>query len=223
MLKLMRSSKFFTVFLLGAISIMITVVFVFWGIGPQQSTSDVVVAQIDNMRITSAEYDRSYQLAYRRARETYKDEEMIKNLNLRTRVLDDLIGRRVLRIAAENAGLIVTEDELRKAIMREPAFQKDGVFNKEVYTRRLRLNRMTPSIFENELKNDILINKIHRLIGETAELTDEDAKVLELIKGSNAQLVNTFLSSKMELAVAAYVEGLKRQMDISINKDYISY
>jgi peptidyl-prolyl cis-trans isomerase D len=219
----MRSSKFFTVFLLGAISVMITIVFVFWGIGPQQSSSDVIVAKVNNMRITAAEYDRSYQLAYRRARETFKDEEQIKNLNLRTAVLNELIGRRVLKITAENAGLVVTEEELRKAIMSEPAFQRDGVFNKEVYTRRLKLNRMTASIFENQLRNDMLVNKIHRLIGETAELSDEDAKFLESIEGSNAQLINAFLSSKREQAVAVYVEGLKRQMDISINEDYISY
>jgi peptidyl-prolyl cis-trans isomerase D len=202
---------------------MITVVFIFWGIGPQQGTSDTVVAQVNNMRISSAEYDRSYQLAYRRAQETYKDEEEIKNLNLRGRVLDELIERRVLIIAAENAGMKITEDELRNAIMNEPAFQRDRVFDRNVYTRRLKLNRMTPSVFENQLRNDMLVNKIYRMIGETAELSDEDAKLLESIQENNDQLADAILASKKQMAVRAYVEGLKRDMDISVNKNYITY
>jgi peptidyl-prolyl cis-trans isomerase D len=222
MLKIMRSSKFFTVFLLGAISIMITIVFIFWGIGPQQSPSDVEVARVNKSRITYPEYDRAYQIAYRRARETYKDEEEIAKLNLRNRVLDEIIDRRVLLFAAEQAGIRVTKDELRDAIMSEPAFQQNGVFNRDIYTRRLKLNRMTPSGFESELMTDLLLNKIIRLIGETAELTPQETAILESLKeGDKDQIANAFLSAKKDMAVKAYVEGMKRQMDISINKNFI--
>lgn len=223
MLKIMRTHKFFTMFVLGAITIMITIAFVFYGIGPQQNPSDVVIAQVNKKRITLAEYERAYDMAYRRVREIYQNEEEIRKLNLRNRVLGELIDNRALMAAAENAGITVTEDELQRAIMNEPAFQREGVFDKGVYTRRLRLIRTTPRVFENELKNDLLLNKMRRLIGETAELTVDETTTLDLMKGGNkSQLTEIFLSAKKELAVKAYVEGLKRRMKITINKKFIS-
>ncbi|NOZ68337.1 MAG: hypothetical protein GXP46_03640 [Deferribacteres bacterium] len=52
MLKIMRSHKFFTVFLLSAITIMISIAFIFWGIGPKDNPSVTFVAQINGERIT---------------------------------------------------------------------------------------------------------------------------------------------------------------------------
>ncbi len=225
MLKLMRSHKFFSVFFLGFITIAITIVFVFWGIGPQQNPTEVVIAQVNRDRITLSEYERAYEMAYRRAREVYQDAEQIEELNLRKTVLDDLIDNRVLVSAAESAGLKVTDDELQETILNQPAFQRNGVFDREVYERRLKLNRTTPSQFEREIKYELLINKIRRLIGETAELSVDDIGMLQSLQDEgdvNRQLENALLSSKKQLAIKAYIEGLKRQMKIEINRKFIS-
>ena len=221
MLKVMRSHKFFTVFLLGLITIVITVAFVFYGIGPQQNPSGTIIARVNKQRITLAEYDRVYTNAYRRARETYKNEDEIKALNLQKKVLQELIDNIVLIEAAQKAEMTVTDKELKDKIMNEPGFQVNGVFSKEVYERRLKLNRITPAIFENSMKNDLLLNKIRRLIAETAELTADETQILESLKENKARLSEIFLLSKKELAIKAYVETLKRQMTITVNKDFI--
>ncbi|MCK5506696.1 MAG: SurA N-terminal domain-containing protein, partial [Thermodesulfovibrionia bacterium] len=139
MLKVMRSHKFFTVFLLGLITIVITVAFVFYGIGPQQNPSGTIIARVNKQRITLAEYDRVYTNAYRRAWETYKNEDEIKALNLQKKVLQELIDNIVLIEAAQKAEMTVTDKELKDKIMNEPGFQVNGVFSKEVYERRLKL------------------------------------------------------------------------------------
>lgn len=223
MLKIMRGHKFFTVFILGAITIVIIIVFIFWGIGPQQNPSSVVVAKIDNKRITLAEYEQAYQLTYRRAREIYQDEEEIKKLNLKERVLDELIDNIILMSTAKSAGIKVTNEELQETIINEPAFQKDGVFDKEIYTRRLRLNRLTPQMYETALRDDLLLDKMRRLIGEGASLTAEETKILDSMPGDKAQLTGAFLFAKRGLTIKAYVEGLKRQKRITVNKEFISY
>jgi peptidyl-prolyl cis-trans isomerase D len=202
---------------------MITIVFVFWGIGPQQNTADVIIAEVEGTRITYPEYDRAYQIAYRRARDTYKEEEQIEKLNLRVTVLDELIDNRALMLTAERGGIQVSEEEVRKAIMSEPAFQKDGEFDKEVYERRLKLNRMTPSMFESQLRHDLVLNKMRRLIGETAELGAEEMSILASVQDNENQFRNAFLSAKRNLAVKAYVEGLKRRMEITVNDKFITY
>ncbi len=221
MLKVMRSHKFFTVFLLGLITIVITIAFVFYGIGPQQNPSGTIIARVNKQRITLAEYDRVYTNAYRRAWETYKNEDEIKALNLQKKVLQELIDNIVLIEAAQKAEMTVTDKELKDKIMNEPGFQVNGVFSKEVYERRLKLNRITPAIFENSMKNDLLLNKIRRLIAETAELTADETQILESLKENKARLSEIFLLSKKELAIKAYVETLKRQMTITVNKDFI--
>lgn len=218
MLKIMRSHKFFTVFLLSAVTIMIIITFVFWGIGPLENPSNMVVAHIGKEKITQKEYWKSYYIAEDYYRRIYKDEEEIKKLNLKEMVLNDLIDRKVLMIAADMSGVKVTQEELKKAIMSNPLFQKNGVFQRDVYMRALKLMRMTPREYENALMDELLIDKMSRVIGETTELTTDERKILDSIKEGREQLAQAFLSAKQELAIKAYIEGVKRQMKIKINE-----
>jgi hypothetical protein len=222
MLKIMRSNKFFSVFLLTAITIMLTVAFIFWGIGPKDNPQAQFVAEINGDRIMLDEYYRAYDNEYRRLKDQYSDEE-IKKMNVPDRVINSLVSRRVLLIAAERAGITVSEKELQNAIVNEPAFQRNGVFDVNVYERRLKLNRLSPQLYESVLARDMIIAKMSRLIGETAELSQDEAKMLDTVKGGNkAQLTQIFLSSKSNQVINAYIQSLKRQLDITIRRDLVS-
>lgn len=222
MLKIMRSNKFFSVFLLTAITIMLTVAFIFWGIGPKDNPQAQFVAEINGDRIMLDEYYRAYDNEYRRLKDQYSDEE-IEKMNVPDRVINSLVSRRVLLIAAERAGITVSEKELQNAIVNEPAFQRDGVFDVNVYERRLKLNRLSPQTYENVLTRDMIITKMSRLIGETAELSQDEAKMLDTVKGGNkAQLTQIFLSSKSNQVINAYIQSIKRQLDITIRRDLVS-
>ena len=222
MLEIMRSHKFFTVFLLSAVTIMIIVTFVFWGIGPKDTPSDEIVARIEKEKITQEEYWRVYENADRYYRETYKTEEEMKKLNLKDKVLNDLVEDRVLMIAAERNKIKVTDDELKEAIKSNPLFQKNGVFDGDVYLRALSINRMTPQMYENSIRQEIVLNKMHQLIAEIAELNAQEIKILDLIQDANNPIAGALISAKRQLVIKAYVEGLKRQMKIKINRKIIS-
>jgi hypothetical protein len=222
MLKIMRSNKFFSVFLLTAITIMLTVAFIFWGIGPKDNPQAQFVAEINGDRIMLDEYYRAYDNEYRRLKDQYSDEE-IEKMNIPDRVINSLVSRRVLLIAAERAGITVSEKELQNAIVNEPAFQRNGVFDVNVYERRLKLNRLSPQTYESVLTRDMIITKMSRLIGETAELSQDEAKMLDTVKGGNkAQLTQIFLASKSNQVINAYIQSLKRQLDITIRRDLVS-
>ena len=217
----MRGNKFFSVFLLSAITIMISVAFIFWGIGPQDNAAVQFVAQIEDDNILLEEYYRAYDSEYNRLRDQYTDDE-IEKMNIPDRVINALIDRRVILIAAENAGITVTEKELQDAIMRAPYFQRDGVFDVNVYERSLKINRISPTNFENSMRSDLISAKMTALIGETVELSSEETKILDSIQGDNKdQLTQIFLSSKSQQTVNAYIESLKRQLDIVLNRDLI--
>jgi len=221
MLKIMQSHKFFSVFLLSAITIMISVAFVFWGIGPKDNPQVQFVAEVEGDRIMLDEYYRAYDNEYRRLKNQYSDEE-IEKMSMPDRIIDSLIGRRVLLIAADRAGITVSEKELQDVIVNNPAFQRDGVFDVNVYERRLKLNRLSPQIYESALTSDLTIAKISKLIGETAELSSEEAKMFDSVQGGNkAQLMQIFLSSKTNQVITAYIESIKRQLDISIRRELV--
>jgi len=249
----MRSHKFFTVFLLGLITVAITIVFIFWGIGPQKTLSSAVVAEIEGERITRSEFDDVYYESYRRARESYSEEELEK-LDLRKIILGELIDKKVLVIAARDAGVNVTEDEVQdewRRVIMGGLFREEGVFNEEIYKRWLKRNHMTHTQFKSNIMNRLRLYKISRLIGETVELTENEKKLIDLITASNPQLFEAVLLGetvgltendrklldlitesnprlfeavlqKRGLAIKAYVEGLKRKMKITINKERIS-
>jgi peptidyl-prolyl cis-trans isomerase D len=200
---------------------MISVAFIFWGIGPKDNAAVQYVAQIEDDNILLDEYYRAYDNEYNRLRDQYTDDE-IEKMNIPDRVINALIDRRVILIAAENAGITVTEKELQDAIMRAPYFQRDGVFDVNVYERSLKINRISPQNFENSMRNDLISAKMTALIGETVELSSEETKILDSIQGDNKdQLTQIFLSSKSQQTVKAYIESLKRQLDIVLNRDLI--
>lgn len=223
MLKMLSTSKFFSVFVLGAITLMITVAFVFWGIGPKDNTSIVYAATVEDVNIPMDEFWRVYDNKYKKVSEQYSDPEEIKKLNLEQMVLESLIDRTVLLIAAQNAGLTITDRELQQAIIDTPYFQKDGVFDQNIYLRALKLNRTTPQAYESSLKRDLLIFKMSRLIGETAELSPYELKMLDSMEGDNKkQLAEIFRSSKSSQTIKAYIDSIKREMEININPELIA-
>lgn len=223
MLKIFSSNKLASYIILVAITVIIIATFVFWGIGPKDKPQEAVVAQINNEKIYIEEFWRTYDNEYKRLSETGAKKEDIEQLKLKDRVLELLVDRAVLLIAAKKEEIAVTENELQDAIINTAYFQRNGVFDREVYTRALRLNRMTPQSFENMLREDLIINKMTRLVGETAELSPEDVKMLDSLGGENQeQLLEVFRSNKANLALKAYVEGFKRQLDIKVNRDIIS-
>lgn len=220
----MRHSKFFTVFLLSAITIMISVAFIFWGIGPKDNPTVQYVAEIDDEKITLEQFWQAYDIEYKKLKEQYPNPEDMEKLNLEERVLGSLVDRTVLLIAARQAGIQVTENELQEAIMSAPVFQRNGVFDENIYQRYLqRLKRQSPQSFEYELRNDMMRNKMGRLIGEAAELTSEELKIIDSIKGGNRdQLTDIFLQTKSNQTIKAYIEGIKKQLDITVNRELIS-
>ena len=61
------------------------------------------------------------------------------------------------------------------------------------------------------------------LIGETAEITADEKKIIDSMNAENRdQLRQMFRSSKSNQAIQAYIESIKRKLDIQINRDIIS-
>jgi SurA-like N-terminal domain len=224
MLQAMRKhAKYFYV-----LFVIVIITFVFWGVGSVDKTGGVeIMAEVGPYKITAQDYWKTYDGVYRFYKEIYKDkfdEELQKKMNLKENVLDSMVSDKVLLIAAKKVGITVSNDELQDSISTEPAFMKDGVFNRDVYLNRLKLNRITPEVFENLKRQELTLEKMKRFIELSADTTDIDMN-LQKISGNTQtadMIKQAMLGDKKGKAVQAYVEGMKKNIKITINKRLIS-
>jgi hypothetical protein len=224
MLKVMRkhAKYFYVLFFIVILS------FLFWGIGTVDKTGKgEIVAEIGKHKITVQDYWRSYENVDRFYREIYKDkfdEAMEKKLNLKEKVLDSMIQEQVLLIAAKEEGMSISDGELQDAITHEPAFLRNGVFDKDVYQNRLRLMRITVEEYEHSKRQELLLNKMRHLIELSVDVPDENTNLQKLSGDEKSinMLREAMLSEKQEKAVSSYVDGLKKSMKIKVDTKLIS-
>jgi hypothetical protein len=224
MLQVMRkhAKYFYVLFFIVILS------FIFWGVGTVDKTGKGdIIAEVGKYKITTDDYWHTYKRVYDFYREIYKDkfdEEMEKKMNLKENVLDSMINERVLLIAAKEADISISDEELQESITHEPAFLRNGVFDNDVYLNRLRLNMITPEAYESSKRQELTLKKMRRLIELSVDATDINSN-LKQVSGDNQlvkMLSEQMLNDRKEKAVKSYIEGLKKQIKIKINKQLIA-
>ena len=156
----------------------IVVVFVFWGVGSYRAQRGNRIAVVNDAPIVLEEFRGVYdQLleAYRRQFGGALDEKLIQGLNLKRQALDQLINRQLLFQEATRLKFRVTNEELLRAIEQVPAFQRNGRFHPQIYQRVLTRNRMTPEIYEENKKNELLIDKLQSFILGSIKVSEAEA------------------------------------------------
>jgi len=199
--------------------------FIFWGVGTTDKSSSPSVAEIGKEKITSEEYWRAYDQMRERLRETYKDqfnEEMEKKLKLKEAVLSSLIAERVLEVAASDLGMTVTDQELQDVITHEPAFMRNGVFNRDIYFRALQLQRQTPEMFESSLRQQLLSDRMRQLIWSSAGINPLDLRNISGDEKAVNEKLQAIVTGSRNEALASYVNGVRQRMNVKINTDLIS-
>jgi len=155
----------------------IIVVFVFYFGSMQGSRQTETIAKIDGFQIARAEYIKEYQDLMDFYRQRYGNsisDDLLKTLNLKQRAYDSLIERMILLAKADELGLEVSDKEVTEKIISYPAFKRDGVFDPSLYERVLAFQKINPEEFEDTQRRFLTINKLERLIKESAKVSDEE-------------------------------------------------
>jgi len=222
MLKMMRhhAKYFYVLFFIVILS------FLFWGVGTVDKTSSGgVVAEVGKYKISQEEYYRAYDNAFKFYKDLYKekfDEEMQKKLKLKDTVFDSLIGNRVLLFAAAENGIKVSDEELNDAIIKEPAFMKNGVFDNQIYQNTLRLSRITPEAYESMKRQELTIARMTRLIELSVNPSVIDLGNVPADDQAVRALKDAMLNDAKDKAVKAYINGCKKSLKIKEHRQLIS-
>jgi hypothetical protein len=147
---------------------------------------------------------------------------MQKKLDLKNTVLDSLINNRVLLLAAAESGIKVSDEELNDAIISEPAFMKDGVFDNQVYQNTLRLSRITPETYEAMKRDELALTRMSRLIGLSAHPPAVDMANMSADDQTMKALKDAMMNDAKEKAVKSYVEGYKKSLKIKEYRQLVS-
>jgi peptidyl-prolyl cis-trans isomerase D len=162
-------------FILGAIAL----VFVFWGVGNFRSQRTDTAADINGEKISIEAYQSAYTDAIEHYKQMFKGkipEGLLEKLNVKQQAMDGLIQQTLVRQAADKMGIRISNEELQKIIAGIPAFQHEGAFNKTLYERALRGQRMTPASFENKLRDELLTERMVGLLSAGLMIPNDEAK-----------------------------------------------
>ncbi len=185
MLSLMRkhAGSWLIKVVLGAI----VVVFVLWGVGSWTSQRSGRVATVNGDTITVDEYRMTYKRLIEQVRQSFgnnANEELIRSLQLEQKALDQLVDNILMRQAASDLGLQVSDEDLSQSIRSISAFQVAGAFDPRRYQIILSNNNLTPESFENSQRDALLAQKLNTFITASVKVSDPEA--LEWYKWNNA-------------------------------------
>lgn len=164
--------------MIKAILGIIVIVFVFWGVGSFSSKRANRVAMVNGEVIDIREYQEAYNKLVEQVKAKLGsnfNEEIMKALNIKKRALDNVILKRLLIQEAKKMKFSVADDELKQVIGSIEAFQRDGAFNKKEYERALSRNHMVPDVFEESVRESILIERLMSFITGNVKVTENEA------------------------------------------------
>lgn len=176
MLSLMR--KHATSWLIKIILGAIVVVFVLWGVGSWTSQRSGRVATVNGETITIEEYRVTYKRLIEQVRQSFGNnlnDELIKTLQLDKQALNQLIDKLLMRQAASDLDIRVSDEELSQSIRSIGAFQTAGVFDPRRYQGVLDRNDWTPEAFEIRQRDALLTEKLTNLIVGNVKVSDQEA------------------------------------------------
>lgn len=139
-----------------------------------------VVAQVGDYGITVSQFRQMYLLQlenYRRQSSGEVSEEVLRSLGIDRQILQGMIARYAAVAEAERLGLTVSDAEVRHRIVNLPGFQVDGQFIGEArYRQTLQLQRppMTPSQFEEEVRRDIMFERLEAAVTGWIAVSDDE-------------------------------------------------
>ena len=171
-----RKRNWIIILFLGAIIVSFAL---FVGSGKLRDPGASEVAEINGEIISQREFAMQYQRAIERYRQMLKGsltEEMIKGLNIKGNLIEEMIQKKLVLQEARNLGLLASDDDVANQLVKVPEFQVAGRFNKDQYLRVLQANRLFPAEFEEEQRDQLTLNRLYSVILDSVQVSEAEVR-----------------------------------------------
>lgn len=160
--------------------------FAFFGIDQFAGSSpDPTMATVGDEDITLRDFRDAYAQRYQRLLQMLGDDfdpSELEQSEFRRAVLDDLIRESAQAQYAERHGWRVSDDEIAAFLRTVPAFQEDGRFSPSRYRSLLQRQGMSPSSYENQLRQGLRVEQLRNVVVDSAFSTPEEIAKLRRLE-----------------------------------------
>ncbi|MCA1944369.1 MAG: SurA N-terminal domain-containing protein [Desulfovibrio sp.] len=157
----------------------IVIVFVFFGVNSFNAPRADVVAMVNDTPILAKAYSRSLELAVdnlRRSNPSLDQDTMIR-MGLRRDVLMKMVSDLLMVQDATRQGVTVSDEELRQTIMSMSFFLDErGQFDPQRYRGILSRQNQTVREFEDNVRNEMLVQKLTDAVTSAIAMTDTETR-----------------------------------------------
>jgi peptidyl-prolyl cis-trans isomerase D len=197
MLDFMRrhARKWFMKVILGII--IVVFVLYFGAVGDQREARTLAV--LDGNNLVYEHFQREYQdliELYRRQLGPGLTEAMVRELKIKEQAFDNMIQKAMILRKGAEWSLTVTENELRNSITSDPAFQRNGVFDRGLYEQVLRFNRMTSDEYERMQREMLLLARLEQILTGPVTALAREIRDLEALQGEEVALEAVLIDPK---------------------------
>jgi len=151
------------------------------------------VAKVGDIEISQKKLNMTYSNIYAQYNQIMKgrlDEKQAKEMGLVKQAFSKLATQAKILNFAKDAGIVVSDAEIFKRLQSIKPFQKDNIFDKKIYKNYLKSQRLKAKIFENTLKEELIIQK-------TMALLSADALPLEIEAATDTLNISDKLAYKV--------------------------
>jgi peptidyl-prolyl cis-trans isomerase D len=159
---------------------MITIPFALWGISSYfEGGGDDSIAEVDGAKISPRQVQSTYQQQRDRLQQMFGGkipENLFSEEAMKSQILQQLIEKEVLIQAATDNGMRIGDQQLADTITGIDAFSRDGKFNAEQYERVIAQQGMSPRLFEQRVRRDLIATQLTDAIVSTEFTLDSEVE-----------------------------------------------
>lgn len=178
----------------------IILAFVFaYGSGSMNSGGGAVLAYVGESPILIKDFQDAYRREVESIRQQMPDlsSDDIKRLQLKDRVLSNLVNSMLIDMKAKELGLSVSDAELQQRVASFQVFRnKEGRFDQQMYRNLLGSNGMSPAQFEESQRRSIKAEKLQKYVSGTVIVTEAEAR--DFFRFANEQIALEYIPFKWE-------------------------
>lgn len=140
-----------------------------WGGGMGSSA----LATVGAAEISPQEFTSAYQRFLKMNQFPY-DRQFLKTLQIDRQILNQLISKESMLADAKRLGIDATGNEIQQKILALPYFKDNGSFVFSRYEAILKQNGMTVQQFEDDVREEIIQDKLRNLITDSVTISDKE-------------------------------------------------
>jgi len=158
--------------------IILTFIFLFGQSGSSGAATRDWAAKINGETVTDRDFSQRYATVYRSYQQQYGqfDRKAAESMDLRRKVLDQMIQTTLLGQVARERGLAVDDEALKLSILGDDNFKVEGRFDKQQYERVLNSNGIAPAEYENYRRQLLLAEKLASVVQGSTYVSDAEIK-----------------------------------------------